>query len=374
MIRQSTINRRRLLHGAALASVASISGRLGSGAPRADGEGGEAGGCVTDVGNIRVGHFTDTRRPTGCTVVLFPRGAVGGVDVRGSSPGTRDTELLQPTNTVERVNGFVLSGGSAFGLETASGVMRYLEENGQGYRMGSVVVPIVPTAILFDLNVGDGKIRPDANAGYIACLNASDSYVREGNVGAGAGATIGKFFGFRSAMKAGIGTASIRVGDTDLMVGAIVAVNGAGDVIGRNGRIIAGALTEDGAQFRDTTAQVIAGTLLKGHREHTRPGMNTTIGVVATNAVMTKTEMTKVAQMAHDGMARSISPVHTAADGDALFAAATGSGKTKADVTTIGVAAAEAVARAIRRAVFTATGVPGYPAHRDLPAGLRESA
>ncbi len=374
MIKQSRFDRRRLLRGAALASVASISGRLGSAAPGVDGENREAGGCITDVGNIRVGHFTDTRRPTGCTVVLFPRGAVGGVDVRGSAPGTRDTELLQPTNTVERVNAFVLSGGSAYGLEAATGVMRYLEENGQGYRMGSLVVPIVPTAILFDLNVGDGKVRPDANSGYAACQSASDSYIREGNVGAGAGATVGKFFGFRSAMKSGIGTASIRVGETDLVVGAIVAVNGAGDVIGRNGRIVAGALTADGAQFRDTTAQVIAGTLLAGHQEHTRPGMNTTIGVVATNAAMTKTEMTKVAQMAHDGMARSISPVHTAADGDAIFTAATGTGRTKADVTTIGVVAAEAVARAIRRAVFTATSVPGYPAHRDLPPGLRESA
>ncbi len=334
--------------------------------------GSESDGSITDIGNIRVGHFTDTRRPTGCTVILFDGGAVAGVDVRGSAPGTRETDLLRPVNTVERVNAIVLSGGSAFGLDAASGVMRYLDENGQGFHLGSIVVPIVPAAILFDLNVGDAKIRPTAEAGYAACQAAKASQIEEGNVGAGAGATVGKFFGLHCAMKGGLGMASMQIGETGIVIAAIVAVNAAGDVFDAHaGKILAGSLLPNGKQFRDSAAHIAAGALLKARAEHPPAGSNTTIGVVATNAAMTKVQMTKVAQMAHDGLARSISPVHTAADGDTIFAAATGTARTRVDVTTIGVAAAEVMARAVHRGVLTATSIPGYRAHRDLPASLR---
>ncbi len=365
MIRQSRFNRRGLLRKTALAAAAARAGTKA--AQVADHQ-----GSITDVGNIRVGHFTDTRRPTGCTVVLFEHGAVAGVDIKGSAPGTRETDLLQPVNTVERVNAIVLAGGSAFGLDAATGVMRYLEENGQGYHLGSIVVPIVPAAILFDLNVGDSKIRPDAAAGYAACRAANASHVQEGNVGAGAGATVGKFFGPHSAMKGGLGTASIPIGNTEIVVGAIVAVNAVGDVFdAHTGKILAGSLMPGGERFRDTVSHISAGALLENRAEQVKPGANTTIGIVATNAALTKTQMAKVAQMAHDGLARSINPVHTAMDGDTIFAAATGSARTKADITTIGVVAAEAMARAVHRAVLTAASIPGYPAHCDLPAKLR---
>src|SRR5579875_3359494 len=224
----------------------------------------EASGKITDVGGLRVGHFTDTRRPTGCSVVLFERGAVAGVDVRGSAPGTRETDLLNPINTVEQVNAILLTGGSAFGLDAATGVMRYLEAHGMGFHLGKVVVPIVPAAILFDLNLGDGKIRPDAQAGYAACEAAAGGRVPEGNVGAGAGATVGKLFGARHAMKSGLGSASIRIGETDLVVGAIVAVNAVGDVIDeRTGEILAGARRPDGSGFLNSAEQILKGATLK---------------------------------------------------------------------------------------------------------------
>lgn len=321
---------------------------------------GEPAGSITDVAGIRVGHFTETRRPTGCTVVIFDHEAVAGVDVRGSAPGTRETDLLQPINTVQHINALLLSGGSAYGLDAASGVMRYLEEHGMGFHMGPIVVPIVPAAILFDLQLGDAKIHPDARAGYAACEAATTS-VAEGNVGAGAGATVGKLFGAH-AMKSGLGTASIRIGDSGLIVGALVAVNAAGDVFDRKtGKILAGARTADGKEFLDSMGQIAAGATLKS-----RMGENTTIGVVATNATLTKVEATKMAQMAHDGLARTINPVHTAGDGDTIFAAATGESKVRTDVTTLGAVGAEVMALAVNRAVLMAMGIPGYPAHRDL--------
>jgi L-aminopeptidase/D-esterase-like protein len=320
-------------------------------------------GRITDVGGLRVGHFTDSRRPTGCTVVLFDHGAVAGVDVRGSAPGTRETDLLNPINTVEQVNGILLTGGSAFGLDAATGVMRYLEAHGMGFHMGSIVVPIVPAAVIYDLNVGsDPKIRPDANAGYSACENASSTDVTEGNAGAGAGATVGKMFGLKYAMKGGVGTASTRVGNSDLVVGAIVAVNAVGDVIDhKTGKIIAGARTSGGDAFRDTMAQIMAGATI-----HARQGANSTIGIVAMNAKLTKTQATKIAQMAHDGFARSINPVHSMMDGDTIFAAATGTSTTTADLTTMGAVAAEVMAQAVNQAVLTATSIPHYPAYRDI--------
>lgn len=318
-------------------------------------------GSITDIPGVRVGHFTDSRRPTGCTVVLFDDGAVGGVDVRGSAPGTRETDLLHPLNTVQQINAILLSGGSAFGLDAATGVMRFLEEHGKGLRVGPYTVPIVPAAILFDLGLGDGKIRPDADAGYAACKNAAKK-VEQGNVGAGAGATVGKMFGAGSAMKSGLGTASVQLANSGLIVAAIVAVNAVGDILdAQSGKLLVGARTEDGKALRNSMKSMMSGANSNAH-----PGSNTTIGVVATNATLTKSEVNKVAQMAHDGLARSIAPVHTAMDGDTVFAAATGGFTSKVDVSKVGALAAEALARAVKQAVVSATSIPGYPAHRDL--------
>ncbi|HMA23005.1 MAG TPA: P1 family peptidase, partial [Gemmatimonadaceae bacterium] len=303
-------------------------------------------GSITDVEGIRVGHFTDARRPTGCTVILYERGAVAGVDVRGSAPGTRETDLLEPTNLVDKVNAIVLSGGSAFGLDAATGVVRYLEERGFGYSLGGAPpVPIVPAAVLFDLTVGDAKIRPNADSGYDACTKATRGLVSEGNVGAGAGATVGKLLG-NKPMKGGIGTSSIKL-PNGIVVAAIVAVNCVGDVLDPStGQIIAGALTPDGKSFLDITRSLRNGTGVAAARGSGGGGGNTTIGVVATNAKFDKTEMTKIAQMAHDGMARAISPSHTMYDGDTLFAMSTGTSPIAANVTAIGALAAEVVSGA----------------------------
>lgn len=318
---------------------------------------------ITDVAGVRVGHFTDKRRPTGCTVILFDgAGAVGGVDVRGSAPGTRETDLLNPLNTVQKVNAIVLSGGSAFGLDTATGVMRFLEAQGAGFRVGSLAVPIVPAAILFDLGLGDPKIRPDAEAGFEACRAASNGLVAEGCVGVGAGATVGKLFGLKRAMKSGVGTASVRVGDTDLVVAALLAVNAVGDVFDpHNGTIVAGARTADGKGFMNAMTRIMS-----GYGVRVQAGTNTTLGVVATNATFTKTQATKIAQMAHDGIARTIRPAHTSFDGDTIFAACTGASSEKVEASMIGAIAAEVVAEAVIRAVKSATGLPGLPSFRDL--------
>ena len=325
-------------------------------------------GSITDVEGIRVGHFTDARRPTGCTVILYERGAVAGVDVRGSAPGTRETDLLKPWNLVDKVNAVLLSGGSAFGLDAATGVVRYLDERGYGYSLGGAPpVPIVPAAVLFDLAVGDAKIRPNADSGYDACTKATRGPVAEGNVGAGAGATVGKLLG-KHPMKGGIGTASIKL-PNGLVVAAIIAVNCVGDVLDPStAQIIAGARTPDGKSFLNITERLRRGTgVASGPGGSGGAGENTTIGVVATNARFDKTEMTKIAQMAHDGMARAISPSHTMYDGDTLFALSTGGSPIAANVTAIGALAAEAVSGAIVRGVMAAASIPGYPAYRDGP-------
>ena len=310
---------------------------------------------------VKVGHFTDSRRPTGCTVVITEEGAVGGVDVRGSAPGTRETDLLNPINLVDRVNAVLLAGGSAFGLDAATGVVRYLEQRKIGYNVGVAFVPIVPAAILFDLGVGDARIRPDAEAGYKACEAASSARPAEGNVGAGAGATVGKLYGGRRAMKAGIGTASIKL--AGLTVGAIVAVNAVGDIVDpATGLPIAGARTEDGKKLLNTREAMLRGNLTAGMLA----GTATTIGVIATDAVLTKAQAQKIAQMAHDGLARAINPIHTMFDGDTIFALGTGkSGKT-GNPTLLGVMAAEAMALAVVRAARAAKGIEGYPAAADL--------
>lgn len=316
---------------------------------------------LTAVAGVKVGHHTLSERPTGCTVILVEAGAVAGVDVRGSAPGTRETDLLNPLNMVEQVHAVVLSGGSAFGLDAASGVVRYLEERNIGFDVRVAKVPIVPAAILFDLGIGDAKIRPTAECGYQAARAATTDPVQEGNVGAGAGATVGKLTGMSHAMKAGIGSAAITL-PTGLTVAAIVAVNAVGDIIDpATGQVIAGARLDNGKSFADVRKLLKAGTL-----QSRRVGQNTTIGVVATNAKLTKVQASKVAQMAHDGFARAISPVHTPTDGDTIFAIATGTHTQAADLLTVGALAAEVMAEAIVRAVRTATGIPGYPAAKDL--------
>jgi L-aminopeptidase/D-esterase-like protein len=317
---------------------------------------------LTAVQGLKVGHHTMSERPTGCTVVIAEQGAVAGVDVRGGAPGTRETDLLGPTATVTQVHAIVLSGGSAFGLESATGVVRHLEERGIGFKFGGAVVPIVPAAILFDLGVGDGRIRPGAECGAAAAKAATDDAVAEGNVGAGAGATVGKMAGRGRAMKGGIGSAEI-VRPDGLVVAALVAVNARGDIVDpETGRIVAGARTADGKGFADVRVLLRQGM----PQPPPAPLEHTTIGVVATNATLTKIQAIKVAQMAHDGYARAIVPVHTSSDGDAIFSLATGTHAGAADVDAIGALAADAMAQAIVRAVRAATGIPGYPAARDL--------
>ena len=337
------------------AHAQSAAGTAGAAAPIA------GAGAITDVAGVKVGHFTDSRRPTGCTVIITEDGATGGVDVRGSAPGTRETDLLNPTNLVDKVHAIVLAGGSAFGLEAATGVVRYLEERKIGFDVGVAHVPIVPSAILFDLAVGDAKIRPDAAAGYKACEAASTSAPAEGNVGAGAGATVGKFFTIKRGMKAGIGSASLKV--AGMTVGAIVAVNAVGDIIDpATGKPIAGARTKDGKKLLNTREAILRGDLPAS----LKAGTATTIGVIATDAVLTKAQAQKIAQMAHDGLARTIWPVHTMFDGDTIFAVGTGkSGKT-ANPNLLGILAAEVMAIAVVRAARAAKGIEGLPAAADM--------
>jgi L-aminopeptidase/D-esterase-like protein len=357
----SAIDRRRFAKALAVGLSAGWPVARAAATPHAASKEATVGG-LTDVPGIRVGHFTDRRRPTGCTVVLTEAGAVCGVDVRGGAPGTRETDVLHPVNTVEVVHGLVLSGGSAFGLDAATGVVRYLEERGVGFPTGVAKVPIVPAAILFDLAVGDARIRPDAAAGYEAARAASAGPIAEGCVGAGAGATVGKLFGPGSAMKGGLGTASVTL-PSGAIVAALVAVNALGDVLDpATGRLLAGARTPDGKALLDTTKAIVEG------RVPGRPlgAESTTLGVVATNVALTKTEATKVAQMAHDGLARAVRPIHTPWDGDTVFALSTGVLKLDEPALLVGVLAAEALARAVVRAVMTATGLPGFPAASDL--------
>src|SRR5579872_2454971 len=318
--------------------------------------------AITDVAGIKVGHWTSTARPTGCTVVLAPpNGAVGGVDVRGSAPGTRETDLLNPENLVDRVNAITLAGGSAFGLDAATGVVRWLDEHGIGYDVRIAKVPIVPAAILFDLAVGDPKVRPDAAAGFAACNAATAERPGEGNVGAGAGATVGKLFGFDRAMKSGIGTASVTL--DGLIVGAIVAVNAIGDVVDpATGNVVAGARSIDGKKMINAVRAVLGGEV----PAVLAAGTATTIGVVATNADLTKAQAQKIAQMAHDGIARAIAPSHTMFDGDTIFTMATGSAKKTGNPTLLGLMAAEVVVASILRAVLAAQRLPGLPASRDM--------
>jgi len=307
----------------------------------------------TDVRGLSVGHYTDTTALTGCTVVLTPKGAVAGVDVRGSAPGTRETDCLQPGNLVQRAHAILLTGGSAFGLDAAGGVMRWLEERQHGFAVGAVRVPIVPSAVIFDLALGNPQVRPTSDNGYQACEAAVNQPIQQGNVGAGTGATIGKVFGFPLCMRGGIGSAAIRV--HGVTVGALVVCNALGDVMDpQTGQVIAGARTDTGSL-----------ALLNIHQAHLAgrsgqaptAGQNTTIGVIATDAKLTPLQVTRLAQIGHDGLARTIRPVHTPYDGDTLFALSTGMTDQTLDTMLLHSLVTEVVAQAVLNAVRFAASV-----------------
>ena len=335
---------------------------------------------ITSVPGIRVGHYTDRRNATGCTVVLCEDGAVGGVDVRGSAPGTRETDLLSPTAMVDRVHAVLLSGGSAFGLAAATGVVEYLEEKGVGIEFGNATIPIVPAAILFDLGLVTDRVRPDANAGRMACeaaigagllrqplsagaKPAPTGAVAEGSVGAGTGATVGKLLGHDRCVKGGIGTASVDLGD-GLIVGAIVAVNAVGGVVDpETGQIVAGPLSSDDTAMQDSMKLI---TDPEYQESQTRSGENTTIGVIATNATLTKAQVNKLASVGHDGLAMAVRPAHLMSDGDTLFALSTRKHDGPANMNRLCAAAAVCVSRAIVRGVRKATGVGGVKAVSEL--------
>lgn len=324
--------------------------------------------AITDIEGIRVGHASNLDALTGCTVILCEEGAVGGVDIRGSAAGTRQLDALYPVHLVQQVHAILLTGGSSFGLDAAGGVVRYLEEKGKGFNVGITHIPIVPTAVIFDLAVGDHRVRPDAEMGHQACLHASSGAVKEGSVGVGTGATVGKLFELKRASKGGVGTASM-VGGGGIVVGALVVVNALGDVVDdRTGEILVGLRDDEQGLSLVSTAEL----LRKGFQKKGlgRPPMgNTTIGVIATNVAMNREDVIKVAQMAHNGLAKTISPVNTTFDGDIVFALSLG--RKKADVNNVGVLAEGAVVEAVKRAVKKADGFGILPAYRDLKRGNR---
>ena len=303
---------------------------------------------ITDVVGIMVGHASDAHAATGCTVIVCRQGAVGGVDVRGSAPGTRETDALRPMTLVERVHAVLLTGGSAFGLAAADGVVRYLEEQGIGFDAVVAKVPIVPAAVIFDLMIGSATVRPTAEMGYAAARGASAGPVDEGSVGAGTGATVGKVLGPQTAMKGGVGTWAVSL-PGGVIVGALVVVNAFGDVINDGtGQVLAGARDPHTGHFLNTAQALMGGTRAPGF------SANSTVGVIATNAALTKEQANKLAQVGHDGLARVISPVHTMFDGDTVFALS--AGVAKADFMAVGTAAVHAIAESIKRAVRLAKG------------------
>lgn len=316
--------------------------------------------AITDVQGVVVGHAADAEALTGVTVVLTPDGAVAGVDVRGGAPGTRETDLLDPVNLVQQVNAVVLTGGSAFGLAAATGVVSWLHERGYGFDVGLTKVPIVPAAVIFDLGVGRADVWPDATMGYAACM-AAEASVAEGSVGAGIGATVGKVGGIATAMRGGVGTWSETLAN-GVTVGALVVVNAFGDVVDEQGRIVAGA-RGPGQSLIGTGAFLRSGVARQSFADAT--GQNTTIAVVATDARLDKAAATRLAIMAQDGLARAIRPAHSPFDGDTVFALATGAYDAP-PLVTLGAVAADVLATAIVRAVQMATAVAGIPSARDV--------
>ncbi len=314
-------------------------------------------GYITDVEGLKVGHSQSVEGITGCTVILCTNGATGGVDVRGGAPGTRETDLFRAENMIDKVHAVVLSGGSAFGLDASSGVMKFLEEQGVGFDVGVTTVPIVASAVIFDLAIGDSTIRPDANMGYKAAEGASTLENRQGNIGCGMGASVGKIMGPKNAMKSGIGSATIRLGE--LFVSAIVSVNSFGDIYDyKTGEQIAGVYDYENKKLLNTV------TLMTNSIELGFSMKNTTIGLIGTNAILTKAEANKVSQMAHNGYARSINPVHSMMDGDTIFTMATN--MVKSDVNIIGTLAAEAMSRAITNGVLQAKSLGGLYSSSDI--------
>jgi L-aminopeptidase/D-esterase-like protein len=362
------VTRRTFLNTAAAAAsfttVPAGASAIGAQAPA------EATGSLTDVPGVRVGHFTDTRRPTGCTALLFDPAAAAGVDYDGSAPGESMVVMLQPSSPVDRIHALFLTGGGLFGLPAAGGVLRFLVEHKVGFDWGTpdLRIPIVVSAVIDDLAVGDPRIWPDADAAYTACAAASARPVPEGNVGAGAGATVGKMHRGRGlgGMKGGLGTASLKLGD--VVIGALAVVNAAGDILDwRSGRTVAGPRRPDGS-FADSVEvmrAIVSGT--PGPALQDPALRSTTLAVVATNVALNKTQLTKVAMMANCGAGRAIRPYHTTGDGDQLFALSTGRlQRPDVALTALGALAADVIAEAIVRGVRAATGVPGWPAVRDL--------
>lgn len=301
-------------------------------------------GYLTDIDDVLVGHYTDESHKTGCTAILFPNGAVAGSDVRGGAPGTRETDLTKPGHTVQKIHGICLSGGSAYGLAAAQGVMRALEEKGCGFDVGVAKVPIVCGAVLFDLMYGSAKVRPTEADGYAAAMAASNAEKRQGSIGAGTGATVGKFFGIEYQQRSGLGSACVELAG-GLQVGALVAVNALGDIYDEQGRIIKGAC--ENGKFKNTVQSVLTGAT-----STVTVGRNTTIGVIVTNGILNKEEINRVAMVGHNGYALSIRPVHTMQDGDSIFGAATG--KVPAKVDDVCIAAAVAMQRAVINAAVCA--------------------
>lgn len=314
---------------------------------------------ILDVKGLKVGQTQDNEALTGCTVVICEEGATCGVDVRGSAPGTRETDLLDPINMVQKVHAVVLSGGSAFGLESTCGVSKYLEEKNIGFDSGVCKVPIVTGAVLFDLAVGDHKVRPDKEMGYKACLQASETELKQGNYGAGCGATVGKIKGPEYLMKGGIGSHSIKL-DNGIVVAALIAVNAFGDIY-EDGKVIAGVLNDDKTQLLNTY-EIMKKEFIKGGFSIN----NTTIGIVATNAKLTKSQCKKISQMAHDGYAKSIFPIHTPHDGDTIFTMSTGEIDVDNDVTLLGSLATEVVQESIIKAIKNAQSVKNIISYNEL--------
>ncbi|QQK08813.1 P1 family peptidase [Miniphocaeibacter halophilus] len=317
-------------------------------------------GYLTDIKGIKVGHYSDYENLTGVTVILPPEKTVCGVDVRGGAPGTRETDLLKPENFVENIHGLVLSGGSAYGLDSASGVMKYLEEKNIGLDVGVGKVPIVPAAVIFDLACGNPKIRPNLEMGYSACENASEKENRQGNIGGGTGATVGKILGMDFTMKSGLGSATIKAGE--LVVSALTICNAFGDIFDYEKNVqIAGCYDKNTKKFKNT---------MEIYKEVVNQGVgfskmtNTTISVVATNGIFNKAECMKISSMAHNGYGNSIFPVHTLNDGDTIFTLATGEIKT--DVSLVGALASQAIARAVANSIYAAKSVKGFISYNDL--------
>ena len=325
---------------------------------------------ITAVAGLEAGHYTDRENGTGCTVIICREGAVGGVDVRGGSPGTRETDLLRPMHRVDRVHAIVLSGGSAFGLDAASGVTGYLAELGIGFKVGLVAVPIVSAAILYDLGLLSAEVRPGPAEGRSACMAAGAGPLEEGSVGAGTGATVAKGRGMAGAVKSGVGTASLRLADGPI-VAAVVAVNAYGGVFDhQSGRLIAGPRKQDGTGFDDPLELALRDQSGEDQcGEGSVAPVNTTIGVVATDAPMTREEANFLASVSHDGLALTIRPCHTIRDGDTMFTLATGRFPNPVDLTRLTTAAVEVTAQAILRAVHTATGLGGIPSISEMPHG-----